>query len=257
MKKALTIAGSDNSSGAGIQADLKVFKEFGLFGLSAVTSLTVQNSKGVQRTQPIDSDFLYNQIKSLAEDTKINAVKIGMILTKENVNAISKALKEFNLKNIVLDTVLKSSSGKYLLEKSGINEFIENLIPLSNIVTPNKLEAEELTGIKIKTIEDMEKACEKLYQLGAKNVYLKGGHFDFKGQVVDIFFNGKKFIHLIYPKVKVKNVHGTGCVLSSAIASNLALGKGLEKSVRIARSYIQQKIEDSFKFGSGYFYMKL
>ena len=257
MKKVLTIAGSDNSGGAGVQADLKVFKEFGLFGLSAITSITVQNSKGVQTTQPVDSDILYSQIKSLAEDTKINAVKIGMILTKENVNAIFRAIKEFNLKNIVLDTVLKSSSGKYLLEKESINDFMKKLVPLSDIITPNKLEAQELTGLKIKTIEDMEKACEKLYQLGVKNVYLKGGHFDFKGQVVDIFFNGKKFIHLIYPKVKIKNVHGTGCVLSSAIASNLALGKSLEKSVKIARAYIQQKIEDSFKFGSGYFYMKL
>jgi hydroxymethylpyrimidine/phosphomethylpyrimidine kinase len=255
MKKALTIAGSDNSGGAGIQVDLKVFKECGLFGLSAITSITVQNSKGVQLTQAINPDILYSQIRSLAEDTKIDAVKIGMILSKENVNVISKAVKEFKLKNIVLDTVLKSSSGKYLLEKNAINDFIEYLIPLADIITPNKSEAEELTGLKIKTVEDMEKACKKLHNLGAKNVYLKGGHFDFKNQVIDVFYNGKKFIHLIYPKVKVKNVHGTGCVLSSAIASNLASKYSLEKSVRIARAYIQEKIEKSFKFGKGYLYM--
>ncbi|RMA97082.1 bifunctional hydroxymethylpyrimidine kinase/phosphomethylpyrimidine kinase [Hydrogenothermus marinus] len=257
MKKALTIAGSDNSGGAGVQADLKVFKDFSVFGLSAITSITVQNSQAVYEVIPVSSKVLYNQIKAIAEDTKIDAVKIGMILTKENVNAIYQAIKDFNLKNIVLDTVIKSSSGKYLLEENAIKDFKTKLLPLVDLITPNKLEAEVLTGIKINNLEDLENACIKLHKIGAKNIYLKGGHFDFKNQVIDIFFNGKKFIHLIYPKVKVKNVHGTGCVLSSAITANLANKKSLEKSIKIARAYIQQKIEDSFKFGKGYFYMKL
>ena len=257
MKKVLTIAGSDNSCGAGIQVDLKVFKEFGLFGLSAITSLTIQNSKGVKKTIPVSSDILYKQIEALCEDTKIDAVKIGMILTKENVEAIHKGIKDFNLKNIVLDTVIKSSNGKYLLEKEALKYFIEKLIPVSDVITPNKIEAEILTGIKIEKLEDMEKACINLYRLGAKSVYLKGGHFKFKNQIIDIFYNGKKFSHIVYPKVKVKDVHGTGCVLSSAIASNLALKKSKEKAVRISRAYIQEKIENSFKFGKGYFYMKI
>ncbi len=257
MNKVLTIAGSDNSCGAGIQADLKVFKEFGLFGLSAITSLTVQNSKGVKETIPVSSDILYKQIESLCEDTKIDAVKIGMILTKENVKAIHKGIKDFNLKNIVLDTVIKSSSGKYLLEKNAINEFIDKLIPLSDVITPNRLEAEVLTGIKIKDINNMERACEILINTGVKSVYLKGGHFNTKDKIIDIFYNGKEFLYLEYPKVKIKSIHGTGCVLSSAIASNLAVGRKLEKSVRIARAYIQEKIENSFKFGKGYFYMKI
>ncbi len=259
VRKALTIAGSDNSGGAGIQADLKVFSLFNVFGLSAITAITAQNSEGVIDSKAVEPELLRLQIETILQDATVDAVKVGMLQSKENVELVADIIKKYNLKNVVLDPVLVSSSGKPLLEEEGLKFLIKGLLPLVKVITPNTNEAEVLTGVKIKSIDDMKKACIKLKEMGVSTVYIKGGHLENKDDVVvDIALIEGKFITLTYPRVPLdNNVHGTGCVLSSAIAANLALGYPLEKSIRIARSFIQQQIEDAFKFGEGYLYMKL
>lgn len=257
IKTCLTIAGSDNSGGAGLQADLKVFSLLGVFGFSAITSITVQNSKGVKASIPVSPNILESQINAIFEDFKINAIKIGMLQTKENVEVLLNIFKNYRPKNIVLDTVLKSSSGKYLLDKNAIESF-KKLIKFTAIITPNTEEAKVLTGIEISSLDDMKFACEKLLKLGAKVVYLKGGHMDFKETIVDIFFDGSKMIEVKYEKLPVKeNIHGTGCVLSSAIASFLAKGENLENACLKGRKFLQNQIKNAIKLGSRYLYMPL
>ncbi len=259
VKKALTIAGSDNSGGAGIQADLKVFSAFRVYGLSAITAITAQNSKGVVESTPVDPKLLKLQVESVLKDTTVDAVKIGMLQSKGNVQVVIDSILAFDLKNVVLDPVLVSSSGKPLLEEKAIDLFKKKLLPLVSVITPNTEEAKALTGINISSEKDMQKACLALIDFGVKAVYLKGGHLENNEDfVIDVGYIDGKFLKLIYPRAPVdKGIHGTGCVLSSAIAANLALGYSLEKSIRIARSFIQKQIEDAFRFGSGYLYMKL
>jgi len=257
MKKCLTIAGSDNSGGAGLQADLKVFTLLGVFGLSATTAITVQNSKGVKESIPVSSSVLSDQINSLIEDTKIDAVKIGMLQTRKNVEALIRILTEKNLKNVVLDTVIKSSSGKLLLEEKALGAF-KHLIKLVDIITPNTQEAQVLTGKQIKSVEDMIDTCRLLLEQGVKAVHLKGGHMPFKEKIVDVYMDEDRYEVIEYPKLNVdRNIHGTGCVLSSAIAVYIA--KGYEKldAVKKARQFLQSQIENSFLFGKGYLYMPL
>ena len=259
VKKALTIAGSDNSGGAGIQADLKVFSAFRVYGLSAITAITAQNSNGVVESTPVDPKLLKLQVESVLKDTTVDAVKIGMLQSKGNVQVVIDSILAFDLKNVVLDPVLVSSSGKPLLEEKAIDLFKKKLLPLVSVITPNTEEAKALTGISISSEEDMQKACLALIDFGVKAVYLKGGHLENNEDfVIDVGYIDGKFLKLIYPRAPVdKGIHGTGCVLSSAIAANLALGYSLEKSIRIARSFIQKQIEDAFRFGNGYLYMKL
>ena len=256
MNTALTIAGSDNSSGAGVQADLKVFKDFNVYGFSAITALTSQNSTGVKNSYPVPQEVLDSQLKTIFEDFNVNAIKIGMIQTLGNLNVIVENLNKFNVKNIVLDPVLKSSSGKLLLEKKAIKILIDKLLPIVDVITPNKDEAEVLTEIKINDLDDAKKACIYLKSAGAKNILLKGGHFISEDFVTDIFFNGEDFFYLKYPKIRFsENVHGTGCVLSSAIAANLSLRRDILKSVEISRAYMQYKLQTAVELGRRYLYI--
>ena len=251
MKKVLTIAGSDTSGGAGIQADLKTFQKFGVWGLSAITSLTAQNTKGVIENYPVDPEFLYKQIKAVAIDIKIDAVKIGMLLNGDNILTVVRAINEFNLKNIVLDTVLLSKNGKELLSKNGIEKLKKYLIPKVDVITPNIPEAEILIGENIKNVEDMKKACLKLKKIGAKNVLLKGGHLPNSNEAIDILLYKDEFYKFSYKYIKGVHPKGTGCLLSSAIASMLAKGKDLKTSIEIAKTFISGAIKTSFKIGNG------
>jgi len=249
--KALTIAGSDNSGGAGIQADLKVFSAFRVFGMSAITSITVQNSTGVKESHPVSPELVYKQIKATVEDIPVDAVKIGMLQTEGNVEAVSQAIKEFKLKNTVLDTVLYSKNRTPLLDEAALEVFIKKLIPLSDVITPNTEEAQLITGIQIRDISDMKKAAEEIRKIGAKTVIIKGGHLPSRGTVTDVVYHKGDFILLEYPRVETPHTHGTGCTFSSAVAACLARQMDTIKGVRLARAYVQGAIENSIKTGKG------
>ncbi|MBK3332847.1 bifunctional hydroxymethylpyrimidine kinase/phosphomethylpyrimidine kinase [Persephonella atlantica] len=249
--RALTIAGSDNSGGAGIQADLKVFSAFGVYGMSAVTAITVQNSLGVQQSVPVPPDTVFHQIESVATDIGIDAFKTGMLQTEENVLAVSEAVKRFKMKNFVCDTVIKSKNGTYLLDKNAVNSFIKKIIPLTEIITPNTDEAEVLTGIKIKTIQDMKRVAKELVKMGANIAVIKGGHLPQEDTITDVVYDGREYLLLRYPLVKTKNTHGTGCTFSAAITACLSKGLSPLKAIRVARAYVQGAIENALSTGKG------
>ncbi len=250
--KALTIAGSDSGGGAGIQADLKTFSAFGVYGMSAITSLTAQNTVGVYAIYDSPGSFVYNQIKFIAEDIGIDAAKTGMLSNEDIIINVSRAIRDFKIQKFVVDPVMVAKSGDKLLKDSAIEALIKEIIPLALVITPNVNEAEVIAGIEIKTIEDMKSCAKVISNLGAKCVVIKGGHIPFGNEVVDIIYYDNNFIELTYPFVNSKNTHGTGCTFSAAITANLAKGKDVIKSIRIARAYIQYAIENGLDIGEGH-----
>ncbi|MBU3947043.1 MAG: bifunctional hydroxymethylpyrimidine kinase/phosphomethylpyrimidine kinase [Proteobacteria bacterium] len=251
MKTALTIAGSDPSGGAGIQADLKTFAANGVYGTSVITAVTVQNTLKVYNVQEIKSDIVYDQIIYLFDDIHIDAVKIGMVSSIELIETIAKALKKVNSPAIVLDPVMISKSGYSLLNNDAREALVNNLFPLAEVVTPNIYEAEALAGSKISTVEDMKLAAAIILKSGAKKVVIKGGHLENK-QSIDILFDGTTFKELTSTRIETKNTHGTGCTFSSAIAANLAKGMDFTKAVSNAKIYITEAIEHSLNIGHGH-----
>ena len=251
VHRALTIAGSDNSGGAGIQADLKVFSAFGVYGMSAITSITVQNSFGVISSNPVSPHLIYDQIKAVVEDIGVDAVKIGMLQTEENVLAVYKAIVDFGIKNLVVDTVIKSKNGKFLLDRSAVDVFTKKIIPVSDVLTPNIDEAKIITGMDIKNIDDMKKAAIEISKIGADTVIVKGGHLPQDKNVIDVVYHRGDFLLMEYPFVETENTHGTGCTFSSAITACLSKGIDRIKAIRIARAYVQGAIENSLKLGKG------
>lgn len=249
MKKALTIAGSDSSGGAGIQADLKAFSAHGVFGMSVITAVTAQNTQGVFAVQDIDVDIINKQIAAIFDDISVDGVKIGMVSRTETISAIASALTHYEAKNIVVDPVMISKSGYYLLQKDAVCALVADLLPLATLLTPNIPEAEEISGIKINSLKDMEEAARIIHALGPRYVLLKGGHL--KTAATDILFDGDNFIHLVTPRIATHNTHGTGCTLSAAIAANLARGYGIQEAVTLAKKYIHTAIEHSFSIGKG------
>ncbi len=251
IPRALTIAGSDSGGGAGIQADLKTFTVLGVYGMSAITSITVQNTIGVYSLFDIPPKLVYDQIKVVVEDIGVDACKTGMLSNEETIKVVAKAIKEFRLEKFVLDPVMKAKSGDPLLKESAKDVLIKELIPLALVITPNIPEAEELCGFKISGLEDMEKACRKIYSLGCSAVVLKGGHLE-GDEAIDIFYDGRGFEYLIGKKVITKNTHGTGCTFSSAITSYLAKGFSLKDAVKKAKEFVQGAIEHSLPLGKGH-----
>lgn len=255
MKKVLTIAGSDCSGGAGIQADIKTFSAHRVFGMSVITAVTAQNTQGVLAVQDIEVDIIKAQIDAIFTDIKVDAVKIGMVSQIETIEAIVEKLKQYKPQNVVLDPVMISKSGYSLLQPESKQTLIEKLIPLATVITPNIPEAEEILEAvnspitKIQTVEHMEQAAKEIQKLGCKYVLVKGGHAT--GEATDVLFNGESFVHLRGKRIETKNTHGTGCTLSSAIASNLALGYSIEESVSLAKEYITIAIEHSLDIGKG------
>ncbi|MEK6759085.1 MAG: bifunctional hydroxymethylpyrimidine kinase/phosphomethylpyrimidine kinase [Deltaproteobacteria bacterium] len=237
QKTILTIAGSDPSGGAGAQADLKVFADHGLYGLSAITALTAQNSSEVVASVPVSSEFLKMQVEVLLDEFRPLAVKTGMTATASNIRAICRIIKAHSLRNVVVDTVMRSTLGFSLLDRQGLAE-LKRLVALSVIATPNIPEAAVLAGIEIRGIAGMEEAARFIHRLGPACVLVKGGHL--AGTPVDVLFDGERFYHFSGRRLKgdKKRFHGTGCILSSAIASNLANGKSIAGSVDHARKYL-------------------
>lgn len=248
MKKVLTIAGSDTCGGAGIQADLKTMSALGVYGMSAITAITVQNTMGVFDVMDVNKEIVEKQIKCIYDDIEVSAVKIGMVSSSEIIDVIIKSLKSCRAKNVVVDPVMVSKSGYFLLKEEAVNE-LKKLVLMADVVTPNIPEAEVLSGIKINTEEDMKKAAIIIYKLGAKGILVKGGHK--LKDANDIFYNGRDFITLKGQRINTKNTHGTGCTLSSAIASYLAKGFDMDKSLYLAKTYINDAIKNSFPIGKG------
>jgi hydroxymethylpyrimidine/phosphomethylpyrimidine kinase len=255
IKFILTIAGSDPSGGAGIQSDLKTFHNHGLYGLSVITSVTAQNTGGVQKTYELPADVITSQLKSLFDDFDIRVVKTGMLSSEEVVNAVSIFIKKKPGLKLIIDPVFRSKNGYELLNKEGINLLKKKLIPLSFLVTPNLFEGEILSGIKAGNIRNIEKLLLKIYNLGCMNVLLKGGHFHPRTGIekgIDIWFDGRKF-HLYSSKfVDTKNTHGIGCTFSAAIAANIANGLSLKDSITKAKAYVVESLLKSRKIGKGY-----
>ncbi|MGE4215264.1 MAG: bifunctional hydroxymethylpyrimidine kinase/phosphomethylpyrimidine kinase [Anaerotignaceae bacterium] len=249
MKNVLTIAGSDTCGGAGIQADLKTFCAHGTYGMSVITAVTVQNTQGVFGCQDITPEIISAQIDAIFTDIDVAAVKVGMVSQIETINAIADKLEQYKPKNVVIDPVMISKSGFDLLQPQAKDALINRLIPLATVLTPNLPEAEVITGMKIDTIEIMKEAARKIHKMGAKNVFVKGGHLE--NDATDILFDGEKITILNGKRFDTKNTHGTGCTISSAIASNLANGLSVEDSIKNAKEYISIAIEHSFSIGKG------
>ncbi len=249
MKNVLTIAGSDNCGGAGIQADLKTFYAHGIYGLSVITAVTVQNTQTLSAVQNISPSIIGAQIDAIFDDIKVDAVKIGMLSNLDNIKVVADRLKKYKPKNIVIDTVMVSKSGYNLLQPNAVEAMVTQLIPLAILITPNIPEAELITGITIDDETSAHRAIKKLVNLGAKNVLLKGGHL--LGKPIDRLFDGTETHSFCAERIATKNTHGTGCTLSSAIASNLALGCDLKNACINAKKYITIAIENSIELGSG------
>ena len=247
----LTIAGSDSGGGAGIQADLKTFAAHGLHGLSAIAALTAQNTRGVTAVHVPPMEFLRAQIDACFDDFRIGAVKLGMLATAEVIHAVADALESHHPPFVVLDPVMVATSGARLLEPSALQAMRSRLIPLATLITPNADEATVLTDIRIDSPGDMRRAAEKLMEMGARSVLLKGGHVRTKsGAVVDLLFDGE-FSEFSHPRIDTTSTHGTGCTLSAAIAANLALGSSLHDAVAHSIDFVHDAIATAPKLGSG------
>ncbi len=245
----LTIAGSDCSGGAGIQADLKAIIMNGSYGMSVITALTAQNTMGVVAIDEPPIEFLEKQLEAVFEDIYPDAIKIGMVFSKEIVKEIANTLKKYDAKNIVIDPVMIATSGSKLLSDDAIETVKEDLLPLATVITPNILEAEELCGIKINNEEDMEKAGKKLVEMYGVSALVKGGHS--VNDANDVLVTKEKVTWFKGNRIENENTHGTGCTLSSAIATYLSQGNCLEKSIELAKDYLSEALSDMLNLGKG------
>ncbi|PKR84467.1 bifunctional hydroxymethylpyrimidine kinase/phosphomethylpyrimidine kinase [Heyndrickxia camelliae] len=252
MRKALTIAGSDSGGGAGIQADLKTFQELEVYGMSAITAVTAQNTLGVQGVYPMSTDAVVQQINSIANDIGVDALKTGMLFSADIIDAVSQQITEYNWRNIVVDPVMIAKGGASLLQQEAIAALKQKLIPLSLIITPNIPEAEVIIGMEIKTKEDKEAAAKKFIELGAKNVVIKGGHDADPLETMDLFFDGCEFAYYSSKRIDTQNTHGTGCTFSAAITAEIAKGKKVQEAVITAKDFIQAAIEENISLGNGH-----
>jgi len=249
--KILIIAGSDSSGGAGIQADIKTITALGSYAMTAITALTIQNTTGVKSIVSIDPKEISNQIEFTSKDIKPDAVKIGMLHSTNVIKSVIRSLDLIKVKKIILDPVMVAKGGAKLIDDRAIKLLKTKLIKKVSLITPNIPEAEILTKTKIKTKEDMIFAASILIELGAKNVFIKGGHLDSK-VVQDIFVNKKEIFIIKNKRITTNNTHGTGCTLSSAISSFFACGKTLKKSCELATKYVNHSIRSNLNYGKGH-----
>tara|TARA_B110000483_G_scaffold168175_1_gene198890 strand:- start:1760 stop:2572 length:813 start_codon:yes stop_codon:yes gene_type:complete len=249
--KILVIAGSDSSGGAGIQADIKTITALGSYAMTAITAVTIQNTTGVKSIVPIEPKKISDQIKFTSKDIKPDAVKIGMLHSTNVIKSVIHSLDFIDIKKIILDPVMIAKGGEKLIDDKAIRLLKAELIKKVTLITPNIPEAEILTGIKIKTKEDMIFAASILIELGAKNVFIKGGHLTSK-VVQDIFVNKKEILIIKNKRIATSNTHGTGCTLSSAISTFYACGKTLKRSCELATKYVNSSIRSNLNYGKGH-----
>jgi hydroxymethylpyrimidine/phosphomethylpyrimidine kinase len=249
MKNVLSVAGSDSSGGAGIQADLKTMCALGVYGMTAITAVTAQNTRGVYGIQEIEPALVAAQIDAVFKDIRVDAVKIGMVSSPEIIRAVRESLLAFRAANIVVDPVMVSKSGCHLLRPEALDA-VRELAAIARMVTPNIPEAELLCGFPIKTEDDMREAAQRIAGMGAGSVLVKGGHRPGK-DAADLLLTESGFLWVRAPRIDTKHTHGTGCTLSSAIACRLALGDSPEEAVRAAKDYITGVIFDAYPAGGG------
>jgi len=250
VKRVLTIAGSDSGGGAGIQADLKTFQNLGVFGMSAITALTAQNTIGVQGIWEAPPSFLELQVRSVLSDIGADAIKTGMLFSRDLIETLGRVLPEFPLDILVVDPVMVSKSRVRLLKEEAIESLKKRIIPLATIVTPNLDEAEALTGREVRTLKQMEDAARIILEFGCRSVLIKGGHLE-SDTASDIFYDGTQSIRFETPFIPGPPTHGTGCTLSSSLAAYLALGNSLPKAIRLAKDYVTEAIRTASAVGHG------
>ncbi|MCE5323414.1 bifunctional hydroxymethylpyrimidine kinase/phosphomethylpyrimidine kinase [bacterium] len=245
---ALTIAASDSSCGAGIQADLAVFRDMGVYGLCAVTNVTVQDSHGVHKVNKVPPMIVTAQIDAAMRDYSVGACKIGMLYSPRIVDVVAERIARREIPNVVLDPVMSAKHGEVLLTEPAIKRMKRRLISRVTLITPNALEAEKLTGISVKDAPSARDAAKALVEMGAKYALVKGGHIE--GEPVDVLYDGQDFYEFAGRRFE-KNMHGTGCVMSAAIAARLAQGDEIIDAVKFAKDYVSKAIEHSVKLGKG------
>ena len=249
VPKALTIAGSDSGGGAGIQADLKTFSAFRVFGMSVLTAVTAQNSVGVTGVHNLPPEFVTRQLDAVLDDIGADAVKLGMLSTAPIIGAVAAGLAARRQAHVVLDPVMIAKSGDALLQPDAQTALIERVLPLAEIVTPNLHEAAALAGMPVTSEKEMEEAARRIHARGPQHVLVKGGHLD--DSATDILWDGRVFTRYPAARVPSKHTHGTGCTLSAAIAAGLALGRALPEAVREAKAYVTAAIREGFPTGRG------
>lgn len=252
IARALTIAGSDSGGGAGIQADLKTFQELQVYGMSAITAVTAQNTLGVHGVYPLPIPAVVSQIEAVATDIGVDAVKTGMLFQAEMIEAIAEQMKRHRWTKIVVDPVMIAKGGAALLREDAVDSLKEQLIPLAWIITPNIPEAEALTGITIRSLEDRRVACQRLYDLGARHVLIKGGHSEDSQEVVDVLYDGQQYMQWTRQRIATRHTHGTGCTFAAAITAELAKGAAIVDAVTIAKSFIHAAISHPLDIGQGH-----
>ena len=254
MRTALTIAGSDPSGGAGIQADLKTFAALGVYGASAITALTAQNTIGVAGIVAVSADFVTTQIETIAGDIAINATKIGMLATAAIVEAVAAAVEDLDLPLVVVDPVMVSSTGERLLEQDAVQALRSELLPLARVVTPNVPEAEALSGRRIQSMADARDAAKRIQDMGPRAVIITGGHSRIPNpdsRITDLLLDDHEWHEFAVERVEAPPLHGTGCTYASAVAAGLALGRDLAEAARAAQQYVAGAIRHATPVGRG------
>lgn len=253
ISAALTIAGSDSGGGAGIQADLKTFQELGVFGTSALTAITAQNTLGVHAVQPVDESIVSAQIRAVLDDLPVNAIKTGMLFSAEIIQTVANELKRYHTVPLVIDPVMIAKGGASLLQKEAVVALKNQLLPAATLITPNIPEAEVLTGQSLRSEGDMVLAANTLLSMGASAVLLKGGHREDVPYAEDLFMTASGDHFLMRSKrIATRHTHGTGCTFAAAITAELAKGHSLEKAVVTAKHFIQLAIENGIELGHGH-----
>ena len=250
MKQVLTIAGSDSGGGAGIQADIKAMSANGVFAMSAITAVTAQNTEEVTDVFELPLSIIAAQIDAVFDDFDVAAVKTGMLSSAEIVKVVAKLLKPQNMTNLVVDPVMIAKSGHRLLKPDAVEALMHELIPLALVVTPNIHEAQQLSGIEIKTLNDARKAAKIIHRLGCRHVLIKGGHL-LEDRATDLLYDGRFFELFKSEFIDTPHTHGTGCTFASAIAAHLALGKPLTQAVTAAKAYLTEAIRHGLSIGHG------
>ncbi|MDR3289578.1 MAG: bifunctional hydroxymethylpyrimidine kinase/phosphomethylpyrimidine kinase [Peptococcaceae bacterium] len=249
MKKALTIAGSDCSGGAGIQADLKTFAAHGVYGMSVIVSVVAENTFRVIDIHDLPPTMIGKQMDAVFEDIGVDAVKVGMLSQSGCMEMVAAKLKEYAPPHIVVDPVMIAKNGAPLMNPAAMATLLQRILPLATVLTPNIPEAEKMTGMSITSVADMEQAARHIHSWGIENVLVKGGHM--AGEARDVLYDGTQFYHFSAERVATKNTHGTGCTFSSAIAANLARGWELPEAVKRAKDYVTTAIRHSLAIGKG------
>jgi hydroxymethylpyrimidine/phosphomethylpyrimidine kinase len=252
MRTALTIAGSDSGGGAGIQADLKTFAAHGVYGTSALTAVTAQNTRGVNGWEPVSTELVIAQIEAVAVDFAPAAVKTGMLATAAIVEAVAATIAELDLPNLVVDPVMIAKGGDRLLDDGAIATLRLELLKQAEVVTPNAPEAEVLADIRIASVADMHTAGRRILEMGPRVVVVKGGHVEAGSDVVDVVLTRHEAFELRSPRIDTRHTHGTGCTLASAIAARLARGDSVADAIRGARSYLEGAIRHAPGLGAGH-----